>query len=737
MKYPFASGWPKETAALLLALAAAAFMAGTARSGPARWRAAVDPDALDAGQALVTGYAPPRVDPTDRMPLGPLLQDFAVYRAAASRERLLIGLALGACAAFIFALGEQLGPLPCGLVAVVLWGVFFMRSLPANPAFGRQALYAPFILLSAALLAWRARAPTPTREKSVWLACAAGASLLMRSPLALFLPLLAAYEWGVRRRFSRNQVAALVIIPFMFLLPWIRMNWVLQGRFIPFESASAIKAVVPAALGAVTALDAADAQPLVGSTRGAIRWALGQSLRHPLRYALGFADRLAFIFLLAPVFFMLAAASVWVFRDREPVRQTGLLALYLVLIHAAVGVSEYYLYPLWPLLAALASALVFLPLRAPKKEALTWVSKIILGAGLCAALGLSALGAGVVWAYARDARRRDPRSKDALEEALARRPDDAWLNYEAGGLQLAGGDAQDSIAYFARAAVSRPDLPQFTLGLACAQAMAGQASPLFTTDWTAAQPAPGEAPALMDVKTADAATLCKAAADLRSGRRARARTELEQALSVWAQAQGRSRVHSAGDLALDERLSNFSDSSFPGQIGYLLPYLPPASRLALLAELAAMRPADEGIALFLKEEQKGPAPTPVASPPVNEADVRIEAAQKERASGDRARALSLLDGAAALSPDPEHAHRIALLYQDFGAPQKALALLSALAARYPRNAIYLKDLGICQYGAGDKEAARRSLRAALAADPALAEARSSLAAMKDDTKEGR
>ncbi len=116
-------------------------------------------------------------------------------------------------------------------------------------------------------------------------------------------------------------------------------------------------------------------------------------------------------------------------------------------------------------------------------------------------------------------------------------------------------------------------------------------------------------------------------------------------------------------------------------------------RLRALRALRTLRPEDGGLAL-------------------QEAAAALAASRREEAR-------SALDAAVRLSTGPAQKQAAALLYQELGALDQAVAVLESLAKQWPGQAAYRKDLGVAQYLAGSPDAAVASLTEAVRLDASL------------------
>ena len=199
-----------------------------------------------SGEALLHGV--PADGISYRMPLAGVVLAWHNGHAGPAAREASSALLWAGPVALAFELGALLqGPTGAALAAA-------LTALPwsANDVgMGEEILYKLLVGLAAVLLAWRAQ--RPTRARSAALGLAVGASLLCRSPLFLFPPLLAAYELARARAGERRSLlpglGVLLLASYILLVPWTLMNWRVHGRFIPLEDGRADSDVATAAVG--------------------------------------------------------------------------------------------------------------------------------------------------------------------------------------------------------------------------------------------------------------------------------------------------------------------------------------------------------------------------------------------------------------------------------------------------------------------------------------------------------
>lgn len=183
-----------------------------------------------------------------------------------------------------------------------------------------QRIVVLLMLIVASLLVWSAN--SFTWRRCLALAAACGAALTFRSTLVFFPLLLAALIYlqsGFTQK-SRQILAILLIVPYLFLLPWIFLNARVHGRFIPLEFGQADLNAVTGALGLVQTVEGDIATLLPDAmepSSSKLAWAAGEALSHPLRTIRAFFLRLHFVFSLDPALIILAGLGFWMGRRRR------------------------------------------------------------------------------------------------------------------------------------------------------------------------------------------------------------------------------------------------------------------------------------------------------------------------------------------------------------------------------------------------------------------------------------
>ena len=581
-----------------------------------------------------------------------------------------------------------------------------------------EFVYSLLLLLVAAVLVWRARAPSFRR--SVLLALAVGITLLFRSPLAFFPPLLALAEWAfLQRRSVRaywKHALILCVVPYLLLLPWVWMNWTVHRSLIPLEDKTADSNIVAGALGLIHTTTSGlpalvDDPAAMARPHGVYRWALKEIRAHPGRSLLAYARRIGNAFLYNPVLYFLAAAGLWIHRRRQGFWQLGLFAAYFLAIHCFMAIEERYFQPLFPLLILLGASLI-VPASAPAEVEEAGPSYRlavnVMRAFFCFFLALALYVDGVVGRYAERVR-SDPGSfETALDDALSRNPDELWLLSRRAERSLLLGQVPAAAADLARIVARRPHEADFDLRLAWARMLEGEPAQLLA--W----------PAESDAETEFEAHVFKAHGFLRLGRGDEARAELAAA---W-------RLHQLAWRPADDAEEIFrrsSDRGFLVRSFGLLGNRPIAEKLALIGGLLQVDPVcrtcwieqaslaasagDPGLTLLSASRASAlkPSRDETLRLAVLSRGAWIGQASAAAGTADPAIALRALSQALASQPDDGTILRIAGLYRQLKEYRRALNLLDGLAARRPQDSGVWIERARAALGAGLPELAMSSL----------------------------
>lgn len=708
----------RTAAAILALLAVAAAMRSRARLQPTFFSDAVY---ASDGRALRHRVAAQGISVASHMPLltltvAELSDRLDPVSVAVWTGRL--ALALTTAAAADLALTATMPPAAAAGTAAIA-----VLLLSANVSM--VSLYALLILLAAAALAWRDQ--SPSRIRTAASAAAVGMTLLYRSPLAFLPPLLAARALA-RPREKRDPVDAslMLVVPYLFLLPWIRLNWILTGRLIPFENGEAHTNIVTGALGIVRTIEGGYAplldHPLPDDRLATVLgWAAREISRHPWRYVSAFGERLALVWNLHPFLCSTALAAAWLLRARPGWRSYAWVAGYFTVAHCLMSVQDNYFDPLWPLLGVLTAGLVFEAARkAGDATASRWRASeaalilLLLGVGAAVAGTLTAVDA-----YASAALRRPPDSDRAWDEALARSPFDEWLNFESGRRFLREGNVDEAVMRLGASDLGRTAHPVRELWLDWALYRAGLASPILK--WGTPRDA--------DPDVAVAAAILQAVVEMKFGRLERARARLRSALSLrndFLQMRIAGRPPPPPEvfrrLKGSSTMSLFSDD--------VLPPLTAQEQLELSRQLGPLDPAWGELTLqhaelALRLGRRDEARAVLNSAPSNGFNraQKLHAALLRQQLGDYAQALAAFDHLLAEDPDPEILADRGLCEYLQGRPDPARADLREALRRSPHAAAAALTLGAIFTAQGRRNAAAQVYDAALRAGPSDARLR--------------
>ncbi|MDX6770901.1 MAG: hypothetical protein SF051_15310 [Elusimicrobiota bacterium] len=502
-------------------------------------RAMISVSHAELGHALRTGDHAAALDPSFRLPLGPLLEAGLLLDrpAAAPWAFALAALATGALAG---AAGAVLGGAAAGAAAAGV-ALLVLAGLPKPPGFLKMLFYTPFVLLPALALALRARRPGPAADWTVGLAFAAG--LLYRSTL-FFLPLLlAAYELA-RGRDRRSALSAgrLLLPCALAVLPWAWMNARVHGTPTPFERGASDMLVVGGVLGMTDTTPEGDRRALAPDAPegpGILRWAARRVAASPFAYAAAVCRRLWFAAGLMPLLLLAAAAGFWRARRDPAARALAVFAGYFLGVHALLATLPYYYEPLWPALAALAAGL----LAGPKPDAkAARAAGVVLITCLAPALALATMAAAASARYA------------VVRGAPGAPQDDALSRWRRARRAIETGRPADALPELDAALAAAPDLPRLAAERARAEEALGRAG---ATGELAARltSAPfGDDPRL-DLR------LWQAVFARERGEDAAAKAALSEAAALWRADQRLTVARTPAEKAWQDRLRASADES--------------------------------------------------------------------------------------------------------------------------------------------------------------------------------
>ncbi len=331
--------------------------------GARQMHLSMDDGAISRGEILVYGLSPnigfQRVNLSRNMPMASIVDAFVYDHTPAWVPTFLIVALSGLFFGFIFILANQIESFLGGVFALVF---YFHLILTID--------WAPFVslnemglfILVAALLAVFLSKNAWSVEYSYIVGGVIGCSLLIRSELFLFPLILALYLNRLARpRIPLKEVLPILLIPYSMLIPWIYMNHAVYGHWILFENGRADNNVVAGALGMVQTMEG-NFRKLAGYTRGTspLLWAMGETLRHPLRFGWAYLERLWFVFSLSPIITALALWSAWKLRFQESIRRLVVFCGYYIGIHCLMPVEPRYFLPIEPILCVFASVQISL-----------------------------------------------------------------------------------------------------------------------------------------------------------------------------------------------------------------------------------------------------------------------------------------------------------------------------------------------------------------------------------------
>jgi tetratricopeptide (TPR) repeat protein len=558
--------------------------------------------------------------------------------------------------------------LPAAALALLL-----RSAIAPEPYDYAQCGQSALVLLAAGLLVWRARAPSRTRTA---LAVAGiGQTLLFRSSMAFFPPLLGLHEWlsarGRARSARRRDALILALAPYVFLLPWMAMNRLVNGRATAFERYQSDSNVVSGALGLVETVTG-DWRRLVppgidAHDDSAVRaWAAREALGHPGRTLDAVRRRLSFVASFHPWLILAALAAVAAGRGSAELRTLGLLAAYYVLVHCLMSVQINYFTPAWFLLSALAAAAPSALLRPPaaaRDESARRAAQAFLLAALAAAAAFGAFALAAAAAYPLRAAAPLPA---ALDRAIAADPGDDYLLAARGRLDLLAGERARAVEDYARAHDASRS-PADALLRAWAAFLDGR--PRSLLGWTVPSARAAGSPTLGPGGSLFFdAELLKGAALALAGREDEGRLGLA---SAEVKFRGRPAVGpSRTELTL--RVADALQATHADFVRLCLARcvgLDVEQKRRLLRVLAA--PDAEFAAL--ESERRGARPRPSGVGPLLER-VRLEADAGRR---DRARADAV--AAAPLAATPAERLQLARLFGRLGDQERRLALVQSAA----------------------------------------------------------
>lgn len=276
------------------------------------------------------------------------------------------------------------GPL-AGLAAAAFVGFHptLIRSVP-DP---NIELFYGFLVLAVgfASVLWAAK---PGDRTAGLLGFFTGVSLMCRSVLFLFLPVLLAAFWA-RKKFHigrRSHGAMMLAAAFVLLLPWIARNAYQFRSFTPFESKVVEKNLLTAAAGNLQYTledytNLVEKTHCAAATKDRVECVVDAALEiisaHPGRFFLSSLARLKWAVGLHGWIWLMALFALAANRNDTKTYALGVLCAYFLAVHAPFALVPRYFDPLLPCLLVLAGCAAA---KALEKTFGKWWPKIREGA---------------------------------------------------------------------------------------------------------------------------------------------------------------------------------------------------------------------------------------------------------------------------------------------------------------------------------------------------------------------
>ncbi|MCX5785648.1 MAG: hypothetical protein NTX59_08155 [Elusimicrobia bacterium] len=247
--------------------------------------------------------------------------------------------------ALVLCAGGLLGGYYAGLLSLAASGL--LEAGGGSFYNAEQSLYSFFLLLLLSLILLERR--ESTLKTALLCGLAAGASLLVRTPLFLFPPVFVFCGWLSGRdrsgAFVRRSLVFLAA-SYVLLIPWGMLNRSVSGEFSLFDGRRAASNIITAAKGSVYTMEG-DSRRLagLGEEDSAFKYYISETAKTPVFHAWAALRRLWHIFLFYPFLsgFLLLAMAASREKDKTLIFS---LPVYFVLIHSALSVEKRYFYPL-------------------------------------------------------------------------------------------------------------------------------------------------------------------------------------------------------------------------------------------------------------------------------------------------------------------------------------------------------------------------------------------------------
>lgn len=255
----------------------------------------------------------------------------------------LLALLFAGLPALVFAAGALLGGYRAGLAALIGAGLF--SKIPQYLGF-EQVLYSCFLLL---ILCFVILARKERSSRNLLLCgFSIGASLLVRSPLFLFPPLLLLVLGlsGGKRNLSPGRAALFIMACYILLAPWTYLGRALTGETQFLEAGRGRTNLITTALGSIYTMEG-NPSLLAGIDKDedAAGFLLGKVRQDPGFYAVTALRRLWQLFLLQPLLLTLFLAAMLFGREKDK-GPVFILPVYFILFHSMFSMEERYFVPL-------------------------------------------------------------------------------------------------------------------------------------------------------------------------------------------------------------------------------------------------------------------------------------------------------------------------------------------------------------------------------------------------------
>ena len=291
---------------------------------------------------------------------------FAVERLPFGLEFLPLALFCAVMALLLLGAGIALRSLWTGLLAAILFFLFLLSPVPGVEvnahSYVESMCYAAAVMLVGYALVLRARLARRSLLTELMLGAVIGFSFMIKSPLALLPPFLAIYDiWSGKLRNGETSWKLLLagcLFPYLFLFPWMYMNYAFNGQLLFFENGRASQNIISGVMGIVYTMEGAQTVAEFTTGSSVLLWAAKTVLSHPLAYAASVLQRIYLAFTWYPLLFSVSLATVCRFRRDAKIQTLGCLALYFVLMHSMLSTDPRYFYPLWPVLLLCCAAML-------------------------------------------------------------------------------------------------------------------------------------------------------------------------------------------------------------------------------------------------------------------------------------------------------------------------------------------------------------------------------------------